>query len=81
MKPEVEKLVFTELEEEENSNLITFVAESPVATYYIDYNKSDKTYRSWCMGSEIGTEKSLIKAIQAVNTYHRANILDCLVWE
>ncbi len=81
MKPEVEKLVFTELEEEEGSRLITFVAESPVATYYIDYSKDDKTYKSYCVSAVIGEDVSLIKAIQRVNAFHGKRVLDCLVWQ
>ena len=47
MKPEVEKLVFTELESESDSTSIAFVAESPIAAYYIDFNKDEKMYRSY----------------------------------
>lgn len=79
MKPEVEKLVFTEYESD--GNFISFMAESPFGTYYIDYDKTEKTYSSYCQYAEIGLDKTLIKAINRVNDFHRANVLNCLSWE
>lgn len=80
MKPEVEKLVFTELESESDSTSIAFVAESPIATYYIDFDKSERTYTSYCTYAEIGQDPTLIGAIQRVNKFHRDNVLNCLLW-
>ena len=79
MKPEVEKLVFTEFETEEDSPLTSFIAESPMMTYYIDFDKSEGAYRSYCTTSEIGEDRTLIKAIQRVNAFHSDNVLKCLV--
>lgn len=79
MKPEVEKLVFTEYESD--NNFIPFMAESPFGTYYIDYDKSEKTYSSYCQYAEIGEDNTLIKAIQRVNAFHADNIIKCLAWE
>ena len=81
MKPEVEKLVFTELESESDSMSIAFVAESPIATYYIDFNKDEKIYVSYSSNAVIGEDKTLIKAINRVNDFHRANVLSCLSWQ
>lgn len=81
MKPEVEKLVFTELESESDSMSIAFVAESPIATYYIDFYKEEKTCRSYSSNAVIGEDKTLIKAIQRSNEFHKSNVLNCLTWE
>ena len=81
MKPEVEKLVFTELESESDSKSIAFVAESPIAAYYIDFNKDEKMYRSYSSNAVIGEDKTLIKAIQRSNEFHKSNVLNCLTWE
>lgn len=81
MKPDVEKLVFTELEEDVDGEYISFIAESPIGTYYIDCRKGEKEYSSYTTNAEIGSDVSLIKAIQRVNDYHRAIVLNCLSWE
>ena len=61
--------------------LVSFIAESPIGTYYIDMNKEEKTYNSYTSNAEIGEDSTLIKAIQRSNEFHKANVLNCLIWE
>jgi len=79
MKPEVKKLVFTELEMEDDNYVLSFIADSPIGAYYIDFYENDHTYSSYCASDEIGEDKTLIKAIQRVNDFHRNNVLECLI--
>lgn len=70
------KLVFTEYVQD--GDYISYKAESPFGTYYIDHNLIDKTFSSYCDYAEIGDDLTLIDAIKAVNTFHDRNLKLCL---
>lgn len=74
----VNKLVFKEVEDTDYTNFISFIAESPIGAYYIDYDKRDKTYSSYNSNAEIGQDTSMEEAVKRVNSYHSANILACM---
>lgn len=72
MKKEVDNLVFTEFEEYDG--IIPYMAEGETNTYYLDHHKKEKIYRSYIITDEgeveIGIDKSLLKAIDRVKTFH-----------
>lgn len=82
MNPIVEKLVFTELDMDDGSKLISYVAESPIGTYYIDFDKDEQSYTSYCMYKDnIGEDFTIGEAIHRVNVFHKSNVLNCLSWQ
>lgn len=77
MKQQVERLVFTEIGEDDV--YVAYEAKSPFGKYYIDHNKTENTFSSYCDYAEIGEDVNLIKAIRRVNALHEENIKSALV--
>lgn len=81
MITEVKKLVFTEFESDPDSQYVSYMAESPFGTYYIDYDKYDHTFKSYTQYADIGEDDTLAKAKERTNEAHRNNVLDCFEWD